>query len=191
MGEERARLSDSDGAGSLVRIRGGRVLLRPFHTDELAPWLDARLAGADDPTVYPTGPPTPEVLMERIERSGELHAGALDLAVEVDGRLIGEIGTFSEPGRPPEPGLFFLSIALFYEDQRGHGLGTEASRVLCDWLFASAGAERIESSTAVSNAPMRRVFEKLGFVYAGQERRWDIDWARYVIERETWDSRDS
>src|SRR5580765_4180265 len=128
----------------MVTIRGERILLRPFRADELAPWLDARLAGADDRTVYPAGPPKPEVLMERIERSGDLDDGALDLAIESDGRLVGEIGTFAEPGRPPEPGLFFLSIALFYEDERGHGLGTEAARLLCDWLFASAGAERIE-----------------------------------------------
>lgn len=170
----------------MVTIRGERILLRPFRADELAPWMDARLASAEDRTVYPTGPPKPEVLMERIELSGELHGGALDLAIEVDGRLIGEIGTFAEPGRPPEPGLFFLSIALFEQDDRGRGLGTEAARVLCDWLFASAGAERIESSTAVSNAPMRRVFEKLGFQYAGKERRWDIDWARYTVDRATW-----
>src|SRR2546426_6260440 len=82
---------------------------------------------------------------------------------EVDGRLIGEIGTYAEPGRIMLPGLFFLSIALFRPDDRGRGLGTDAVHTLCDWLFRSAGAERIESSTAVSNAAMRGVFEKLGF----------------------------
>ena len=61
------------------------------------------------------------------------------------------------------PGLFFLSIALFRPEDRGRGLGTEAVRVLCDWLFGSGGAERIESSTAVSNTRMRGVFDKLGF----------------------------
>ena len=144
-------------------IRGERVVLRPFRPQEADQWHRARLAGANDRTQFPVGPPDPDRLRERVERSGELREGCLDLAIEVDGRLIGEIGTYAEPGRTMWLGLFFLSIALFRPEDRGHGLGTEAVRVLCDWLFGSAGAERIESSTAVSNARMRGVFDKLGF----------------------------
>ncbi len=48
------------------------------------------------------------------------------------------------------PACLFLSIAVFRPEDRGHGLGTDAVRVLCDWLFRSAGAERIESSTMTS-----------------------------------------
>ena len=134
----------------------------------------------------PRGPPDPNRLRERVERSGELREADLDLAVEVDGRLIGEIGTYAEPGRTMWPGLFFLSIALFRPEDRGRGLGTEAVRVLCDWLFGSAGAERIESATAVSNARMLGVFDKLGFVFDGVKRRWDVDWAQYSVSREQW-----
>jgi RimJ/RimL family protein N-acetyltransferase len=134
----------------------------------------------------PRGSAGPGQARERVERSGELREGALDLAVEVDGRLIGEIGTYAEPGRTMWPGLFFLSIALFRPEDRGRGLGTEAVRVLCNWLFGSAGAERIESSTAVSNTRMRSVFDKLGFGFDGVKRRWDVDWAHYSVLREQW-----
>jgi hypothetical protein len=68
----------------------------------------------------------------------------------------------------------------------GRGLGTEAACVMCDWLFGSAGAERIESSTAVSNSRMRGVFDKLGFGFDGVKRRWDVDRAHYSVSREQW-----
>ncbi len=172
----------------MVVIRGERVVLRPFRPEELDQWHRARMASADDRTQFPVGPPDPERLRERVQRSGELSEGELDLAVEVDGRLIGEIGTYAEPGRTMLPGLFFLSIALFRPEDRGRGLGTDAVRTQCDWLFRSAGAERVESSTAVSNAPMRGVFEKLGFAFEGEKRRWDVDWAHYAMSREQWNA---
>ncbi len=170
----------------MVVIRGERVVLRPFRPEEADEWHRARMADAEDRTLFPVGPPDSDRLRERVERSGELRDGDLDLAIEVDGRLIGEIGTYAEPGRTMWPGLFFLSIALFRLEDRGRGLGTEAVRALCDWLFGSAGAERIESSTAVSNARMRGVFDKLGFGFDGVKRRWDVDWAHYSVSREQW-----
>lgn len=170
----------------MVVIRGERVVLRPFRPEELDHWHSARMASADDRTQFPVGPPDPERLRERVERSGEVRDGSLDLAVEVDGRLIGEIGTYAEPGRTMLPGLFFLSIALFRPEDRGRGLGTDAVRSMCDWLFRSVGAELIESSTAVSNTAMRGVFEKLGFAFEGEKRRWDVDWAHYAMSREQW-----
>ena len=170
----------------MVVIRGERVVLRPFRPEEADQWHRARMASADDRTQFPVGPPDPDRLRERVERSGELREGDLDLAIEVDGRLVGEMRTYAEPGRTMWPGLFFLSIALFRPEDRGRGLGTEAVRALCDWLFGSAGAERIESSTAVANARMRRVFDKLGFEFDGVKKRWDVDWAHYSVSREQW-----
>jgi RimJ/RimL family protein N-acetyltransferase len=167
-------------------IRGDRVTLRPFRAEEFAAWLDARLVGADDRTVVPSGPPDPSRLKERIEHSGEMRDQSVDLAIEADGLLIGEIGTYTEPGSSVRPGLFNLSIGLFAPEDRGRGLGTEAVRLLCAWLFRSAGAERIESSTAVSNTAMRRVFDKVGFAFVRVYRRWDVDWALYAVSREEW-----
>jgi RimJ/RimL family protein N-acetyltransferase len=167
-------------------IRGDLVVLRPFRAEEFAAWLDARLVGSDDRTVVPSGPPDPNRLKDRIEHSGEMRDQSMDLAIEADGLLVGEIGTYTEPGRQVRPGLFFLSIGLFAPEDRGRGLGTEAVRLLCGWLFRSAGADRVESSTAVSNAPMRRVFDKVGFAFVRVYRRWDVDWAHYAVSRETW-----
>jgi hypothetical protein len=102
----------------MVVIWGERVVLRPFRQEEADPWHLARMASADDRTQFPVGPPDPDRLRERVERSGELRDGSLDLAIEVDRQLIGEIGTYAEPGRTMWPGLFFLSIALFRPEDR-------------------------------------------------------------------------
>ena len=110
-----------------------------------------------------------------------MRGGALDLAIERDDRLIGEIGTYAEPGREMRPGLFFLSIGLFLPEDRGQGSGTQAIQLMCDWLVRVGGADRIESGTAVTNIAMRRVFEKLGFLYEGVETSWGVDWARYSL----------
>ncbi|HEY7281799.1 MAG TPA: GNAT family protein [Actinomycetota bacterium] len=170
-----------------VVIRGERVVLRPYRAEDLDVWFDARMAQADDRTISPVGKPDRERLQARVERSGLLHQGWLDLAIELDGRLVGEIGTYGgEPGREVRPGTYFFGIGLFDVADRGHGLGTDATRALCGWLFREAGADRVESSTAVSNAPMRGVFERLGFHFDGVERRWEVDWAQYSVDRDDW-----
>jgi len=164
-----------------VVIRGERVLLRPFRGDEFDAWYAARLASAGDSTVSPVGPPDPERLRERVERSGILRDGWLDLAIEVDGRLVGEVGSYGEPDLVMPPGVYFLGIGLFDPADRGRGIGTEATRLLCDWLFREAGAVRIESATAVTNTAMRGVFERLGWHPDGTEVRWGVEWAQYSL----------
>ena len=172
-----------------VVIRGERVVLRPLRPEDLDAWFDARMATAGDKTVSPVGPPDRERLRARVERSGILHEGWLDLAIELDGRIVGDIGTYGEePGREVRPGTYFFGIELFSTADRGKGLGTDATRALCDWLLREAGAVRIETATAVSNAPMRGVLERLRFSFDGVERRWDVDWATYSMTRDVWDA---
>ena len=162
-------------------------MLRPYRPEDLDVWFDARMASADDRSVSPVGKPDRERLRARVERSGLLHEGWLDLAIELDGRLVGEIGTYGgEPDRQVRPGTFFFGIGLFDTADRGLGLGTDATRALCDWLFREAGADRVESSTAVTNAAMRAVFERLGFHLDGIETRWEIDWTNYSVNRDDW-----
>ena len=61
-----------------------------------------------------------------------------------------------------------------------------------DRLFAHEGAERVQASTAADNTAMRRVLEKLGFVYEGTLRGfmpadggWD-DYVLYAVTRSDW-----
>lgn len=170
-----------------MTIRGSKVVLRPLRPEDLDTWFDARMAQASDKTISPVGAPDRERLRARVERSGVMADGWLDLGIEVEGRLVGDIGTYGEEaGRDVRPGTFFFGIGLWATADRGRGLGTDATRTLCDWLFREAGAVRIETSTAVTNLPMRGVLERLGFRFDGVERRWEVDWANYSADRDSW-----
>jgi hypothetical protein len=79
----------------LVRLEGERVVLRPLGQDK----LDAVLAARDRLQVgaWAGGPRARERVRRRLGRSGRLLRGHLDLGIEVDGRLIGEIQARGHP----------------------------------------------------------------------------------------------
>jgi RimJ/RimL family protein N-acetyltransferase len=92
----------------------------------------------------------------------------LDLAIEVDGRLAGDIQARRDPENAP-PGLFDLGIALF-GDRRGKGVGTIALSLIAAYLFDHEDAARVFLSTDVDNVAMRRSAEKAGFSLEGVMR---------------------
>lgn len=150
-----------------VELRGEQVVLRPLREDE----LDALLAGRAslDDTAHISQPDERSRMRARIERSGRLVEGRLELAIEVEGRLVGDIDARSSSGFAP-PGVWEVGIALFDTADRGRGRGSEAVRLLADHLFEAEGAARVQAGTAVGNVPMRRVLEKLGFTEEGVMR---------------------
>ena len=132
-----------------------------------------------------------ERMRRRIANSGRLVGGWLDLAIDAEGSLVGEIDA-RHPPRAMPPGVFELGIALFDEEVRGQGYGTEAIALLTAHLFAELGAERVQASTAVDNSAMRRVFEKLGFTKEGVMRSYmpagesRDDYVLYAVTRADW-----
>jgi len=132
-----------------------------------------------------------ERMRRRIANSGRLVGGWLDLAIDAEGSLVGEIDA-RHPPRAMPPGVFELGIALFDEEARGRGYGTEAIALLTAHLFAELGAERVQASTAVDNSAMRRVFEKLGFAKEGVMRSYmpagesRDDYVLYAVTRADW-----
>ncbi len=52
-------------------------------------------------------------------------------------------------------------------EARGKGYGTEAQRLLVDYLFRNTMVERIEAGTEVDNLAEQRALEKVGFVREG------------------------
>ena len=130
-------------------------------------------------------------LAARLERSGRLLDGWLDLAIEAGGRLVGDIGARRPPGALP-PGVFELGVSLFDPGDRGRGYGREAVELLTGHLFAREGAARVQASTVVGNAAMRRVLERVGFVGEGTLRAFmpgrgeREDYALYAVTRDDW-----
>ncbi len=146
--------------GEIVELRSERFILRSLRKDELDAWLASRAGLTRE--ALPAGSGERERLRERIERSGSLRHGEIDLAIEVDGRLAGQIQAYRPPGRTLPEGVHEIGVALFDPADQGKGLGTEAVRLFVGWLFEQ-GAQRVQGGTAVTNKPMRRVFERLGF----------------------------
>jgi [ribosomal protein S5]-alanine N-acetyltransferase len=165
--------------------------LRPFRPEEAELVWAARTR-----RVSPTSTVTPaarRALDHQIAHSGSFHKGFLRLAIDVDGRLVGEIDARCPPESFP-PGVVELGIELYDEADRGFGHGAEAVRQLVERLFAREGAERVQASTAPANAAMRRVLEKLGFSYEGTLRGFmptrggREDYVLYALTRADWDA---
>ena len=173
----------------MIELRGERVVLRPLRIDELDVMREAQ------ERINPWDPPTPaweRRVRRRIARSGRLVDGWLDLGIEVDGQLVGDIGARQPPASLP-PGVFEIGISLFAEGDRGQGYGREAVGVLTHYLFTELDADRVQASTDVANAAMRRVLEKLGYTYEGTLRAFmpgghgtRDDYALYGVTRADW-----
>jgi RimJ/RimL family protein N-acetyltransferase len=147
----------------VVDVRGTRVRLRPLTLGDVEPLAAA--ADGDRGNLGPGGDERRERLRRQIERSPTLGAdGFLSLAVEVDDALVGDVQARAPKNAMP-PGVCEIGISLFPE-ARGRGIGREAVALFTDYLL-DEGIERVQASTALDNAAMRRVLEQLGFAFEG------------------------
>jgi RimJ/RimL family protein N-acetyltransferase len=76
-----------------------------------------------------------------------------------DGRVIGDCGTL---GWTDEDGRVEIGYGLA-APYRGEGYGTEAVRVLADWVAAQPGVTAVTAEVEVGNNASRRLLERLGF----------------------------
>jgi RimJ/RimL family protein N-acetyltransferase len=184
----------------IVEIRGNLVMLRPFAPSEVgAAWRGLAL---QDEAAHPR--PRPEdrrpwpsdAFRRRLERSGRLWRGCLDLAIDRRGRLVGQIQARTSPKQTLPPGVFEFGLVLYRKADRGKGYGREAVELLTAWLFDAGLAERVQAGTAADNAPMRAVLERLGFRLEGILRGFGplndgtrVDGALYAVIRSDWEER--
>ncbi len=169
-----------------VEIRGPRLLLRSLRPSEIDGEWQA-MVGADPMVIAVL--PDESAFRARLGRSGHLVDGEIDLAIDLDGTLIGRIQTFVPPGRPLPPGTFDVGIGL-REHARGQGYGREALDLLTGWLFDHAAAQVVEGATDPANAAMRAVFRRAGWAFAGPVTEVGREWDQYRITRDDWASAD-
>lgn len=148
--------------GTLVRLRDCTLA----DADMLDAWNAARDGGFND--FSGRDPVAREVLATsplRNERNGTLMVEAME-----GNRPVGTVGwhaVFYGPG----PGSMAWNIGIdLIPEGRGRGFGTEAQRLLADYLLANTSANRVEASTDVENYPEQRSLEKAGFVREGVTR---------------------
>lgn len=144
----------------MTTLHGERITLRPFRPDE----VDRALARQPSEDAERR-----EVRRRRLALSGTRTAWEILFAIEAEGRLVGDIqARCSDQAMPP--GVWEIGIDLWEPADRGRGLGTEAVRLLTAHVFAREGAHRVQATTDVANAAMRRSLEKCGFAYEGDLR---------------------
>ena len=85
------------------------------------------------------------------------QTGGQHFAIELDGRVIGEVGA----GRLPEFG-FILNPGYW-----GRGFATEASRAVIDHIFAVTGTSVLKADVDPRNAASLSVLNRLGFRETG------------------------
>jgi RimJ/RimL family protein N-acetyltransferase len=145
------------------------VRLRPLRLEELDVLWAERLAEMAERGDAPR-PGAKRRLRTRIERSGRLVNGFLEFAVEADGRFVGTVQARRPENAMPR-GVFEIGIELLPEE-RGRGFGREAVQSMVELLFQTHGAHRVQASTWVENAAMRRVLERLGWRLEGVLREF-------------------
>lgn len=148
-----------------VTVDGVAVRLRdvtPGDADLLDRWSAPEFKGPFNDFGIPRAPVDRDALERgpmRNERNGQLIVERL-----ADGEPIGTVSWHLERYGPnDESGAWNVGIALI-PDARGHGYGTEAQRLVADFLFATTNLHRVEASTDVENLAEQRSLEKAGFI---------------------------
>lgn len=149
-------------------VQGDQVRLRPMTLDDqdlLAAWWQPAYRSEWNDFGMPF-----RTLAELTEPGGPMATGSL-------GRLMIERTDTGEPvgscsanprqwGPNPLSTAWNIGIELI-PSARGRGLGTEAQRLLIDWLFTHTETNRVEASTDVDNHAERRALEKAGLRFEG------------------------
>ncbi len=156
-------------------LRGEKVLLRPVEVADVAAMLEPdpegdRLTGTHHE--FAVG------ARERWYATRADFDDRLDLAIvdRAAGNYVGEV-VLNELDRDNRSCNF--RIIVFYDRNRGRGLGTEATRLMLAHAFETVGLHRVELSVYLFNPRARRVYDKVGFVHEGTTRDallWDGQW---------------
>ena len=90
------------------------------------------------------------------------------------------VGRIGFHGGPDAEGRVEIGYTVF-QDFRGQGFATEATRALFDWAHAEHGITRFRASVSPTNLPSLAVVRKLGFQRTGVQ--WDeVDGEELVFQ---------
>jgi RimJ/RimL family protein N-acetyltransferase len=156
-------------------LREGRTVCLREATLADAAFLDARAA---DPAMRgefnDLGQPAPKPLADELANGRRMvspERGRLLIERIDDGRVIGDVSWHPVMYGPNEQSRALNIGVALYPDARGHGFGTEAQRLLAEWLLERFDVERVEASTDVENFAEQRSLDKAGFTREGVIRR--------------------
>ena len=143
----------------MSRITGSQLTLRPVTETDLPSVARASMPWALQ------GESEADVLRRLRDRHrGAVPFAAVEFAIEMEGRLIGDIQARRDPYLA---GLFEIGIVVFEDADKGRGVGREVLSLMTAQLFEHEGAHRVQLNTDVGNTAMRRAAEAAGFTFEG------------------------
>ena len=155
----------------LLPAEGRSVRLRDVvlaDAEMLDRWYEEREAGSFNDFGQPHKPVPRDVLATgpmRDETRGTLIVERLE-----DHVALGSVSWHVRRNGPnAESACFNVGIELL-PAARGQGYGTDAQRLLADWLFAASDINRVEASTDIENLPEQRSLTKAGYAREGVTR---------------------
>ncbi len=159
-------------ARELLPFEGGRVRLRDItfaDADLLDQWNRDLEAGSFND--FGPRPPTDREAIARGPLRNDRN-GTVIIERVADGMPIGTVGwrRVTVYGPSPTSDAWQIGIELI-SAARGAGLGTEAQRLVADYLFAATDLNRVEASTDVANGAEQHALEKAGYSHEGVMRR--------------------
>ncbi len=142
------------------------LALRPWRSSD-APALAA--AWSDDAIATWLAPPATSVAAAARWIDGwsaRRDAGvALDLVIDVDGTVAGELGWSSfDPRRRAALVGYWVG-----PDHRGHGLAARVLRATSAWFFETLSGEALIAQCSPRNAASVRTAERAGYVHVGDQ----------------------
>lgn len=152
------------------------MTLQPFerhHLDATRRWAnDAELSRLLDRA-------RPVAELEHEQWFAQLHTATdcLYFAIDVDGEHIGNVWLWSIDWRHRKAEL---RIVIGEAASQGHGLGTLAIRLACDYATSRLNLRKLYAYVLSINPRAKRAFEKAGFNVEGilKQDRWSDD--RYI-----------
>ncbi|MGN6473149.1 MAG: GNAT family N-acetyltransferase [Mycobacteriales bacterium] len=144
------------------------IRLRPITSADLA-LLDNEHAGPESAGEYGWfGFREPGRRAEMVAKGETLREDGGRLAVvDTNDTVVGEVSWHVSLNGPPPNGACWNIGIWITPDARGRGHGSEAQRLLADYLFAHTTYERVEAGTESGNVGEQKALEKAGFTREG------------------------
>jgi aminoglycoside 6'-N-acetyltransferase len=169
-----------------------RLVLRRMSDDD-APALAAYRSDPDQARYQSWETPYP--VQSARELIGEMRGvrfaqpGAwLQVAIETDGRLVGDVAVHVHEDDPRQATVGFTLAA----DLQGRGLATEALRTVVSLLFSEHGVHRVSADCDARNDRSVALLERVGMRREAHHRRsawWKGEWTDeyvYAVLAEEW-----
>ena len=161
-----------------LRVLAGDLELRAVTDDDIARLVALARQGIHDPHDMPFLHPWTDAPPERLGPNTAAYywraradfgppAWTLDLAVRVDGELVGVQGVTTRNylvTRSGETGSWLV------RSRQGQGIGTRMRQAMCALLFDHLGAAEVTSGAFVDNPASLAVSRKVGYVDNGTVR---------------------